>query len=122
MSASKYFFAGGGTGGHLYPGLAVAEELRELEPAAEITFLTSSRPLDRKLLERTDYVQIEQGVKPLTGNPLRMPAFLSSWLGSVRQARRIMSEQRPKAVLGLGGYAAGPAVVAAGKLGIPSRF
>lgn len=118
MSGSHYVFAGGGTGGHLYPGLAVAAAVREREPDARITFLTTMRPLDKELLGQTDFAQIEQLVQPLTTNPFRFPAFWWSWRRSVRAARAFLNERRPRAVLGLGGYAAGPPVVAARALGI----
>jgi UDP-N-acetylglucosamine--N-acetylmuramyl-(pentapeptide) pyrophosphoryl-undecaprenol N-acetylglucosamine transferase len=118
MSDSRYVFAGGGTGGHLYPGLAVAAAVREREPDAEITFLTTMRALDKELLGQTDFAQIEQAVRPLTTNPFRLPEFWWSWRRSVRAARALLKEKRPRAVLGLGGYAAGPPVVAARALGI----
>jgi len=118
MSAGHYVFAGGGTGGHLYPGLAVAAALREREPEAGITFFTTTRALDRELLERTPFAQIAQPVRPLTLDPLRVWGFWRSWRRSVAAAREFLRRWRPRAVLGLGGYAAGPAVVAAHGLGI----
>lgn len=118
MSASSYVFAGGGTGGHLYPGLAVAEALRARDPEARITFLTTTRRLDRELLGQTGFEQVEQSVRPFTVHPLRLPGFLWSWRKSVRAAKSLLNQMRPRAVLGLGGYAAGPAVVAARSLGI----
>ncbi len=118
MSAVHYVLAGGGTGGHLYPGLAVADALRQIQPEARLTFLTTTRPLDRELLSRTPFEQAEQSVRPSTLHPLRLPAFWWHWRKSVRAARTLLKERRPRAVLGLGGYAAGPAVVAARSLGI----
>lgn len=118
MSEREYVFAGGGTGGHLFPGLAVAAALRRREPAAGITFFTTTRPLDRKLLGRTDFAQIEQRVGPLTTNPLRLPGFWWNWRASICAALSFLKDKRPRAVLGLGGYAAGPTVVAAKRLGI----
>jgi UDP-N-acetylglucosamine--N-acetylmuramyl-(pentapeptide) pyrophosphoryl-undecaprenol N-acetylglucosamine transferase len=118
MIGNRYVFAGGGTGGHLFPGLAVADALRRRDPGAEITFFTTTRALDRQLLETAAYGQIVQPVRPFTLHPLRFPAFWWSWHESVRAARAYLRKQRPRAVLGLGGYAAGPPVVAARKLGI----
>ena len=118
MSGSSYVFAGGGTGGHLFPGLAVAAALRARDATGEITFFTTTRELDKELLGQTDFTQIEQPVRPLTMNPLRFPAFWWSWRRSVRAARAFLREKRPRAVLGLGGYAAGPPVVAARSLRI----
>jgi UDP-N-acetylglucosamine--N-acetylmuramyl-(pentapeptide) pyrophosphoryl-undecaprenol N-acetylglucosamine transferase len=118
MSAADYVFAGGGTGGHLFPGLAVADALRQREPEATITFFTTTRALDKELLRQTPFAQVEQPVRPFTLHPLRFPGFWWSWRKSVEAARAFLADRRPRAVLGLGGYAAGPAVVAAHSLGI----
>lgn len=118
MSATHVVMAGGGTGGHLFPGLAVVEALTRHEPGARITFFTTTRALDRQLLHATGHEQIEQPVRPFTLHPLRWPAFLWAWRRSVAAATDYLRQHRPAAVLGLGGYAAGPAVVAARRLGI----
>src|SRR5262249_38240945 len=118
MNQPTYFFAGGGTGGHLYPGFSVASALRTLQPDAQITFLTTDRALDRDLLARTDYSQIPQPVQPFRSRSWHWPAFWMAWRKSVGAARKLCRERSPGAVLGLGGYAAGPAVVAARSLGI----
>lgn len=122
MSAAHYVFAGGGTGGHLFPGLSVAHALRSQTPAARITFFTTQRKLDRDLLRDTDYEQRVQPVRPATRNPLKLPAFLLAWRRSVSAAIRQFRGDRPNAVLGLGGYAAGPPVVAAHALRIPTAI
>jgi UDP-N-acetylglucosamine--N-acetylmuramyl-(pentapeptide) pyrophosphoryl-undecaprenol N-acetylglucosamine transferase len=116
--SGPFIFAGGGTGGHLFPGLAVAAAVRRLEPSSSILFYTTDRGLDSELLERSGFTQVRQTVRPFTLRPLRLPAFVLAWRASVRVALASMRNPRPRAVLGLGGYAAGPAVVAARKLGI----
>lgn len=119
MSATAHVvFAGGGTGGHLFPGIAVAHAVRRLIPSSAITFFTTDRPLDRQLLAPPGFEQIAQRVRPLSLSPWRWPAFWLAWRASVRAAARWMREYKPVAVLGLGGYAAGPPVVAAAALGI----
>jgi UDP-N-acetylglucosamine--N-acetylmuramyl-(pentapeptide) pyrophosphoryl-undecaprenol N-acetylglucosamine transferase len=117
-TSNHYVFAGGGTGGHLYPGLAVAAAVRSADPDAQITFLTTTRQLDRDLLGRSGFGQIPQPVGPFTVHPLRIPRFLLAWRQSIRLARREFESHKPLAVLGLGGYAAGPGVVTARKMGI----
>ncbi len=117
-TGAAYVLAGGGTGGHLYPGLAVAAALCHAEPDAQVTFFTTTRALDRTLLERTAFTQFPQPVQPLTGRPWAWPGFLLAWRRSVAAATTYFRETQPRAVLGLGGYAAGPPVVAARKLGI----
>lgn len=122
MSENCYVLAGGGTGGHLYPGLAVAEALRRVDPAARLLFLTTMRELDRQVLGPPGYEQVPQPVRPLTLHPLRIPGFLSAWRKSVALAREVLGRHRVRAVLGLGGYAAGPAVVAASRMKIRSAI
>jgi UDP-N-acetylglucosamine--N-acetylmuramyl-(pentapeptide) pyrophosphoryl-undecaprenol N-acetylglucosamine transferase len=118
MSNAGLVFAGGGTGGHLYPGLAVAEAVRAADPSIPITFFTTNRALDRQLLEPSGFAQREQPVRPVTLHPLRWPGFLRAWRRSVCAARDFLRSHEVRAVLGLGGYAAGPPVVAASQLGI----
>ena len=115
MSAACYLLAGGGTGGHLFPGVAVAQALRGIDPACQILFMTTERTIDRDVLARVGFERIPQPVAPFTLHPLRAPAFLLRWRRSVRLASRVLAERRPRAVLGLGGYAAGPPIVAAAR-------
>lgn len=119
---ADYLFAGGGTGGHLFPGLAVAAALRDLAPESEVTFFTTDRPLDRQLVGPTGFGQVIQPVRPFTLQPLRLPGFWLAWRKSVAAATAWLRQRRPRAVLGLGGYAAGPPVVAAHRLGIPTAI
>jgi len=118
MAEACFVFAGGGTGGHLFPGLAVAAALQKRCPQTRIVFLTTTRALDRQLLASGDHEQIAQPVRPFSLNPLRLPAFYVSWRRSLSLARQCLRRHRPRAVLGLGGYAAGPAVVVGRQLGI----
>lgn len=117
VAEKTYIFAGGGTGGHLYPGIAIAQALCERDPAARVVFLTTNRPLDRQLLEPAGFERIEQTVQPFTLHPLRIPAFWWRWRQSVGAAERVIRQRQARLVLGLGGYAAGPAVVAGHRIG-----
>jgi UDP-N-acetylglucosamine--N-acetylmuramyl-(pentapeptide) pyrophosphoryl-undecaprenol N-acetylglucosamine transferase len=112
-AAPVYIFAGGGTGGHLYPGIAVAERLVEIDPAAKIVFACSDRAIDRHILSRTPYAFVPQPVRPLPRRVSHVPGFLRAWIASKRLARVLLNDLKPRALLGLGGFAAG-AVMAAG--------
>jgi UDP-N-acetylglucosamine--N-acetylmuramyl-(pentapeptide) pyrophosphoryl-undecaprenol N-acetylglucosamine transferase len=118
MDRVHVVFAGGGTGGHLYPGLAVAHAVRRLAPEARITFFTTNRKLDRELLGRTPFEQISQEVRPFTLHPLRVLPFYVAWRRGVILAGEFLRKEQPTAVLGLGGYAAGPPVEAAAEIGV----
>ncbi|GAF72090.1 unnamed protein product, partial [marine sediment metagenome] len=122
MSTDLYIFAGGGTGGHLYPGLAVAEALRAKRPDAQVVFACSNRAIDRRILEATPYPYIPQPVRPLPARPWGWPAFLAAWVRSCALARRLMGDLCPAAVLGLGGFAAAPMICRASRVGVPTAL
>lgn len=110
MSAARILLAGGGTGGHLYPGVAVATQIRRLSPDAQVTFITTDRPLDRQILEPTGFEQLEQPVRPWSASPTGAVRCALAWWRSLRRLRSRFDARPPDAVLGLGGYAAGPAL------------
>ncbi|MGB2821939.1 MAG: UDP-N-acetylglucosamine--N-acetylmuramyl-(pentapeptide) pyrophosphoryl-undecaprenol N-acetylglucosamine transferase [Phycisphaerae bacterium] len=118
MASPVYIFAGGGTGGHLYPGVAVAGELARLRPEAKAVFACSDRPIDRLILDETAYAVVPQPVRPMPRRIAECPGFVRAYLSSAAQARRMIADLRPAAVLGLGGFAAGPVVYRAAKTGV----
>jgi UDP-N-acetylglucosamine--N-acetylmuramyl-(pentapeptide) pyrophosphoryl-undecaprenol N-acetylglucosamine transferase len=100
----------------LYPGLAVADELTRLDPDSLVVFACSDREIDRRILDPLDHAIAPQPVRPFTKNPLKMWDFLQAWRKSNALAGAMISDLQPRAVLGLGGFAAGPVVrVAAGR-------
>ncbi|MEP0843756.1 MAG: UDP-N-acetylglucosamine--N-acetylmuramyl-(pentapeptide) pyrophosphoryl-undecaprenol N-acetylglucosamine transferase, partial [Phycisphaerae bacterium] len=115
-----YIFAGGGTGGHLFPALAVVEALRAESAPADVTFFCTQRPIDREVLGRAGIEAIPQTVRPVPRRPWDIPGFLWHWRASVGACLRRFRQRRPAAVVGAGGYASGPAVHAAMKLNIPA--
>ncbi len=117
-----FVLAGGGTGGHLYPGLAVAESIRRLQPDFEVSVFGTPRPIDAKLTKPRGYELVCQEVQPFPSKPWRWPSFLSAYFRSVKYAKQRFTQREPAVVLGLGGYAAAPPIVAANKLGIPTAI
>ncbi len=103
-------FAGGGTGGHLYPGIAVAEQLRLRLPDARLVFLCTKRDIDRVILEPTGFEFIPQPIVPVVKTVGGLLRFWKGWRETKDQVRALLRERKPVAVLGLGGYAAGAAV------------
>ncbi len=101
----RIFLAGGGTGGHLYPGLAVAEALASLRPDVAIAFSCTGRAVDRKILAPVGFP-----VTPLSARPFRprkpwtWPVFVLSLVRAGNQARRRFREFCPDVVVGLGGF------------------
>ena len=117
-----YLFAGGGTGGHLYPALAVAGELVRRQPAARVVFACSNRPIDRHILDAQPYGVVPQPVRPLPRSPRGWWAFWRAWRESRRLAADLIADLKPRAVLGLGGFAAGPLVHQAARAGVATAL
>lgn len=115
-----FLFAGGGTGGHLFPGLAVATELQRREPAARIQFVGSERSLERALVIQHGYDHRTLPSEPLTQLWRRPWSFAWRNWRAYRIARQWLIADRPAAVVGLGGFASAPVVMAAHRLGVPS--
>lgn len=113
--------AGGGTGGHLYPGLAVAEALRALLPDVELVFVGTERGIEARVIPPLGYRLHLVDVRPM--KRMGLAGTLRGALSvpaSVAHLWRILGAERPVLVIGVGGYASGPAIVAAALRGIPS--
>ncbi len=121
MGPSNYFiFAGGGTGGHLFPALAVVEKLRTSDEPADVAFFCTGKPIDAEILGRAGVPAMPLTVRPFPSRPWHWPGFILRWRESVRQCLHHFRTRRPSAVIGAGGYASGPPVQAALRLGIPA--
>jgi UDP-N-acetylglucosamine--N-acetylmuramyl-(pentapeptide) pyrophosphoryl-undecaprenol N-acetylglucosamine transferase len=119
-ATSTYLFAGGGSGGHLYPGIAVARELLAERPDARVLFVGSDRPLERRILdaEGLDHVALPAASSAdLTRNPLQ---FVRRNWAAFRDARRLIASHVPSAAVGLGGFASVPVVLAGQRAGLPT--
>jgi UDP-N-acetylglucosamine--N-acetylmuramyl-(pentapeptide) pyrophosphoryl-undecaprenol N-acetylglucosamine transferase len=119
---STILLAGGGTGGHLYPGIAVAEALRQVLPEAKPLFLCTLRPIDRTILEPTGFEFIPQPIVPPVRTVGGLLKFWKSWRDTKDQVRQILRDRQPAACLGLGGYAAGVAVKMAAHAKLPTAI
>ncbi len=119
---STILLAGGGTGGHLYPGIAVADELRNLRPDSRIIFLCTRREIDKIILEPTGFEFIPQPIVPPVTTVVGLLKFWKSWRETKDLVRQVLKDRHPAAVLGLGGYAAGVAVKMAAGRGIPTAI
>jgi len=108
--------AGGGTGGHLYPGIAIAEAVRGMVPDARIVFLCSNREIDQVILKPTGFESIQQPIVP--PRPSNLLRFFPSLFETREVVRRALRRHKPAAVIGLGGFAAGVAVKMAARAGI----
>jgi UDP-N-acetylglucosamine--N-acetylmuramyl-(pentapeptide) pyrophosphoryl-undecaprenol N-acetylglucosamine transferase len=115
----RVVIVGGGTGGHLFPGIAVAQEFREVHQF-EVVFLTTPKPVTIQILKK--YQLPWEAVASRAVKGMGLFSRLRAWFGvpgHVRAARRRLKSLKPDLVLGVGGHASGPVGVAAWTLGIP---
>jgi UDP-N-acetylglucosamine--N-acetylmuramyl-(pentapeptide) pyrophosphoryl-undecaprenol N-acetylglucosamine transferase len=111
--------AAGGTGGHLFPGIAVADELRRRDPAVRVVFVGTPRGLESRLVPRSGYALELLPIRPLKGmGLLRGLGALLVLPWAFLRAAALLRRLRPDAVLGVGGYAGGPVVLAAALVGV----
>ena len=119
-SELRILIAGGGTGGHIFPALAVARELKQCH-GAEVLFVGTARGLESRLVPEAGF-----GLKLIDVGPLKSVSLLTRLRtlarlpGSIFACKRLIREFRPGAVLGVGGYASGPAMAAALWLKVPA--
>ena len=121
MTPLRIVIAGGGTGGHLYPGIAVAREALRRRPDAQITFAGTARGIEARVIPKEGF---QLDVLRSTGLKGMSPAALARGIAllplSGVDAWRIVSRRKPHLVIGVGGYSSGPVVLAAALRGIPT--
>jgi UDP-N-acetylglucosamine--N-acetylmuramyl-(pentapeptide) pyrophosphoryl-undecaprenol N-acetylglucosamine transferase len=114
------FFAGGGTGGHLYPALAVAEQIKKLNADSQVTFFCSGRAVDARVLTPAGFEFIPLPAEGLGLSPKQFIRFYGGFIKSYYFAKHILASVRENAaVVGTGGFVCAPVVFAARKLKIP---
>ena len=114
----RMIVTGGGTGGHLFPGIAVAEEMLRRFPQGRILFVSTDRAIDNKTLAARIFEKKSIACQPLKGKSLWGTLKSVAQLPiSLCQALRIVRTFKPQLVLGVGGYVTGPVVLAARLLG-----
>lgn len=117
---ARLMIAGGGTGGHLFPGIAVAEAFMAQNPRNRVVFVSTGNALERAVLSRKGFalerISVEGIKRRGTVRQIRALARLPL---AIWQALRLIGRFRPHILLGVGSYAAGPAAVAAWLRGVP---
>lgn len=113
------FIAGGGTGGHIYPGIAIARRLLEIDPQIEIHFVGAREGLEEKIIPREGFQLhlIAGGKLNFSGQIFRKIKTLVMVPVGLLQSARLILKYKPAYVLGVGGYASGPFVLMASLLG-----
>lgn len=116
----RMLLAGGGTGGHLFPAVALAQQLLAEDPESQVKFVGTERGIEARILPELDYDLATIDIAGLMGKGLAgklkmMPRLLRS----LRQSAALLNEYKPQVVVGVGGYASGPVLMAAHFKGYP---
>lgn len=121
MTRYKFILSGGGTGGHIYPAIAIANELKLQFPDAEFLFVGAKDKMEMQKVPQAGYeikgLWIAGLQRKLTLQNLMFPLKLAS---SLLESKRIIKKFKPNVVIGTGGFASGPLLQAAGSAGIPT--
>lgn len=121
MSINKVIISGGGTGGHIFPAIAIADELKRRNPAIDILFVGAEGKMEMEKVPQAGYKIIGLTIvgfqRKLSFSNFLLPFKI---IKSVLRARNIIKEFQPDVVIGVGGYASGPTLKAAGMIGVPT--
>jgi UDP-N-acetylglucosamine--N-acetylmuramyl-(pentapeptide) pyrophosphoryl-undecaprenol N-acetylglucosamine transferase len=120
MRSRDVVIGGGGTGGHLYPALAVGRKLREIDPTIRLTFIGSHRPLEKDLMERHGARFIAMRIEGLKGRGLKSLRAMALLPFALVKSFFLLARFKPALAVGVGGYSSGPVVLAASLLRIPT--
>ncbi len=120
MEAKKIIISGGGTGGHIFPAIAIANALKKLDPATEILFVGANSRMEMEKVPAAGYKIIGLDIQGIQRKSVwKNVMFPVKLLLSVWKALAIINDFKPDAVVGVGGYASGPLLFAASLKGIP---
>jgi UDP-N-acetylglucosamine--N-acetylmuramyl-(pentapeptide) pyrophosphoryl-undecaprenol N-acetylglucosamine transferase len=119
----RVLIAGGGTGGHIYPGIAIAREILRRHPGADLLFVGTKRGLEMKIVPAEGFQLETITISGLKGRGLlKQLRSLLAVPKSLLDAQTILRRFRPSVVVGVGGYSSGPPVLMAALLGIPAML
>ena len=119
----RVIIAGGGTGGHLYPGIALAREIKRREPAADVTFVGTANGVEARVVPKEGFpLEIVRvaGLKAMS-RVNRLKGLVTLPLGTI-DAWRVISRHRPDVVVGVGSFASGPVLLLAALRGYPTML
>jgi UDP-N-acetylglucosamine--N-acetylmuramyl-(pentapeptide) pyrophosphoryl-undecaprenol N-acetylglucosamine transferase len=116
----KIIISAGGTGGHLYPALALAEYIKKKNPDTDFLFVGTVDRLEKDIVPNLGYAYKGLKVKGLTGNIFQKAKHAFMFVSSLSESKKILKEYKPDIVIGFGGYPSASIVLAASQLGIPT--
>ena len=118
----KVIVSAGGTGGHLYPALALVEYIKKQERDAEFLFVGTTDRLESKVVPELGYDYVGLNVKGLVGNPIQKIKNAMIFVKSLSESKKILKKFKPDIVVGFGGYPSASIVLAAQRMGIKTMI
>jgi UDP-N-acetylglucosamine--N-acetylmuramyl-(pentapeptide) pyrophosphoryl-undecaprenol N-acetylglucosamine transferase len=119
-SGKKIIISGGGTGGHIFPAIAIANALRKIDPATEILFVGAKGRMEMERVPAAGYPIIGLNIQGIQRKSIwKNLMFPFRLLGSIIKSIKIINSFKPDAAVGVGGYASGPLLYAASMKGVP---
>ena len=116
----NYLISGGGTGGHIFPAISIANALKELDPNANILFVGANNRMEMQRVPQAGYRIVGLPIRGFNrANPLKNISVFIDLLRSMRQVKKIIKDFKPDVGIGVGGYASGAAMKQAARMGIP---
>ena len=117
----RVIISGGGTGGHVFPAISIANALQKIDPAVEILFVGAEGRMEMEKVPAAGYRIVGLPVAGISRNHAFMNfTIFFRLLKSLRLAKKVIKEFKPDVVVGVGGYASGPVLRQSGKMGIPT--
>lgn len=114
----RVIIAGGGTGGHLFPGIAIAESLKEMAPGCRVLFVGTGSPIEQRVLPNTGFAFETIATEGIKGRgPVAKVRAVAKLLAGVVSAGRLVRRFDPAVIIGMGGYVSAPVVIAARLMG-----
>jgi len=119
--SKRYIISGGGTGGHIFPAIAIANAIKKLEPSAEILFVGANGRMEMQKVPTAGFNIVGLPIAGIQRSlSLKNLSFPFKLLKSILKARKTVKDFKPNVVIGVGGYASGPTLWMASLMGIPT--
>lgn len=119
--ADRVIISGGGTGGHIFPAIAIANALRHMQPDIEILFVGALGKMEMERVPAAGYEIVGLNIQGINRKSLLKNITLPfKLMGSLLEAKRVLRKFKPQVAIGVGGYASGPLLMMANRAGIPT--
>ena len=118
----RIIFGTGGTGGHLYPALALASYIERQDPTSEFLFVGTIDRLESEVVPQKGYAYKGLDLKGIVGSPINKAKAVLKFVTSISQSKKIIKEFKPDLVIGFGGYPSSSIVMAATKMKVPTMI